>query len=141
MIIKSIREALAGRPLVSVSSATTLDTASDIMVSQNVSAVVVLDNGQLVGILTEKDVIRHVSQQGGLSQTCVASVMRTDVHYVETRDSLAHALERMRVGGFRHMPVVDLGQHVIGMLSLRDIPVEYHVMSECCLPAEARSAA
>lgn len=141
MIIKSIREALAGRPLVSVSPTTTLDAASDIMASQNVTAIVVLDNEQLVGILTEKDVIRHVSQQGGLSQTQVAAVMCTDVRYVETRDSLSHALGRMKADGFRHMPVVDLGQHVIGMLSLRDIPVEYHVMSECCLPTEARSAA
>ncbi len=121
MIVTSIREVLNNRPVFFVPPDATLEQAFDVMAVYRMGAVMVLDHGDLKGILTEKDVIRHVSQQGGFQVTTVASVMTRNVACIETRDSLIHALRVMKQGGFRHVPVLDLSQKVIGMVSEQDI--------------------
>lgn len=78
----------------------------------------VVDGGQLVGILTEYDIVRL--PDGDLSQLTMADVMTRDPDTLREDDTLAVALHHMAVGGFRHIPVVEDGAPR-GFISIRGI--------------------
>jgi CBS domain-containing protein len=89
------------------------------MVAKDVGAVLVLDDGRLVGILTERDVLRAVA--GGIGDdTLVADWMTRDPETMEADEPIRQAAVLMIHGGFRHVPVTD-GDDVVGMLSIRDL--------------------
>jgi CBS domain-containing protein len=91
------------------------------MVERNIGAVPVLHNGQLVGIFSERDLMRRVVAEGrDPSVTCMAEVMTDDPLSVGTTEELENCMALMRRHGFRHLPVCHEGQ-LIGMVSLRDI--------------------
>ncbi len=91
------------------------------MVERNIGAVPVVHNGKLVGIFSERDLMRRVVAEGRDSRsTCVAEVMTDDPMTVSTTEDLANCMALMRRHGFRHLPVCHEGQ-LIGIVSLRDI--------------------
>ena len=97
---------------------TTLVDAARRMHERRVGAVVVLDGERLVGILTERDVLRAVATDrvdGPVSD----SMTRIPTRSRPTR-SPGQAAAIMIHGGFRHLPVVD-GETVVGMISIRDL--------------------
>lgn len=128
MFIKSIREILEGRSLRAISPDATLEAASDLMLEARMSALPVVENGDLVGIITERDILRHVSQFGGYATARVALAMTRDAVTIETRESAVDAVVRMQAGGFRQLPVIDMGGKVVGLLTVDDIPFECKVM-------------
>ncbi|MBO0612689.1 CBS domain-containing protein [Thiothrix fructosivorans] len=95
-----------------------------------VGALVVFDQQQLVGILSERDVIRRcLGIDLHVDETAVAMVMTKTPITIDAGSSLANALEVMQTGGFHHLPVTKDGQ-LIGLLELDDIPEEYHLLLE-----------
>jgi CBS domain-containing protein len=89
------------------------------MVDRNVGAVLVLEDGRLAGIMTERDLMRAVAR--GLSDdTVVSECMTADPETIAPDDTIEHAAVLMIHGGFRHLPVVD-GDDVVGVLSIRDL--------------------
>ena len=128
MSIESIREILNGRGLVSIAPDATLEAANELMLEGRVTAMPVVEEGELVGIINERDILRHVSQFGGFATTRVADAMTRNVVSIETRCSIVDAVARMQAGGFRHLPVTEMGGKVVGMLTLDDIPFEYKTM-------------
>src|SRR5215467_9540834 len=91
------------------------------MVQRNIGAVPVVHNGKLVGIFSERDLMRRVVAEGRDSRsTCMAEVMTDDPLTVSTSEDLETCLTLMRRHGFRHLPVCHEG-HLVGMVSLRDI--------------------
>lgn len=106
------------RDLLSVERTASLLDAAREMHERKVGAVVVLDEGRLVGILTERDVLRAVAtDRVGLT---VAESMTHAPDTVEPTESSGHAASLMIHGGFRHLPVVD-GDAVVGIVSIRDL--------------------
>ena len=106
---------------------TVLDTVCA-MVERNIGAVPVLQNGKVVGIFSERDLMRRVVAEGRDPRaTCIAEVMTEDPMAVGTAEDLETCLTLMRRHGFRHLPVCHEG-HLIGMVSLRDILL--HDLSE-----------
>ncbi|MGC9417830.1 MAG: cyclic nucleotide-binding/CBS domain-containing protein [Rhodovulum sp.] len=96
----------------------------------DVGALAVIEKGALVGILTERDVIRRaVCRELAMDDTTVGRVMTPDPATVEIDESLSDAQTAMMAGGFRHLPVMEAGR-AVGMLSFRDVPAEYRVMVE-----------
>ena len=89
------------------------------MADRNVGAVLVLDDGRLVGIMTERDLMRAVAR-GLRDETLVADCMTRDPETIDPEDTTDHAAVLMIHGGFRHLPVVR-GSDVVGMLSIRDL--------------------
>ncbi len=142
MYFKSIREIIDGKQFVAVTPDMTLETASDLMLEHRTSATPVLLEGELVGILTEQDILRHVSQCGGFATSRVAEAMTRHVVSIETRSSIPDAFVLMQTSGCNRLPVVDLGGKVVGLLSSDDIPFEYKSMSasyvawRCTMAAE-----
>jgi CBS domain-containing protein len=107
------------RDLLSVEPGLPLTEVAKRMVAKDVGAVLVTEGEQLVGILTERDVLRAVAR--GIDQdTTAADWMTRDPETLEPEESTEHAAVLMIHGGFRHLPVTENDQ-VVGMLSIRDL--------------------
>jgi CBS domain-containing protein len=89
------------------------------MVDRNVGAVLVLDDGRLAGIMTERDLMRAVACGLG-DDAVVRECMTADPDTIAPDDTIEHAAVLMIHGGYRHLPVVD-GDDVVGVLSIRDL--------------------
>jgi CBS domain-containing protein len=89
------------------------------MAARSVGAAIVLEGERLVGILTERDVLRAVGADRDGSAT-VDDCMTKHPETVESSDTTDQAAALMIHGGFRHLPVVDGGQ-VVGIVSIRDL--------------------
>ncbi len=79
----------------------------------------VLAGDRLVGVFTERDVLRAVAR-GHADEPTVGDWMTPDPETIEPDDTTEHAAVLMIHGGFRHLPVVDAGK-VVGILSIRDL--------------------
>ena len=98
--------------------ATSLVDAARRMHERRVGAVVVTEGDRLVGIVTERDVLRAVAT-GGV-EAPVADAMTRSPETIGPDESAGQAAALMIHGGFRHLPVVD-GGDVVGMVSIRDL--------------------
>jgi len=99
---------------------TVLDTVRA-MVERNIGAVPVLHNNKVVGIFSERDLMRRVVAEGrDPRSTCMAEIMTDDPLTINMNEDLDTCMTLMRRHGFRHLPVCHEGQ-LIGMVSLRDI--------------------
>jgi CBS domain-containing protein len=107
------------RNLLSVEPGETITEVAQRMVERNVGAVLVLDGGRPVGIMTERDLMRAVAR-GLHGDAVVADYMTKDPETIEPDDTTQHAAVLMIHGGFRHLPVVE-GDDVVGILSIRDL--------------------
>jgi CBS domain-containing protein len=98
------------------------------MVEHNIGAVPVVHNGRLVGIFSERDLMKRVVAEGvDPRSTCLAEVMTDDPLTVNMNEELESCLTLMRRHNFRHLPVCHEGQ-LVGIISLRDILL--HDLSE-----------
>jgi CBS domain-containing protein len=107
------------RDLLSVEPGATLNEAAKRMAARGVGAVIVLDGERLVGILTERDVLKAVAA-GTAAGARVEEWMTKHPETIEPSDSTEHAAALMIHGGFRHLPVLEDGLPV-GILSIRDL--------------------
>jgi CBS domain-containing protein len=107
------------RDLLSVEPGLSLTEVAKRMVAKDVGAVLVSEGKQLVGILTERDVLRAVAR-GIEEDTTVADWMTRDPDTLDPDESTEHAAVLMIHGGFRHLPVTE-NDEVVGMLSIRDL--------------------
>ena len=107
------------RDLLTVSPGEALQEVAQRMVDRDVGAVLVMEGSALVGILTERDVLRAVA--AGINEgTLVSDWMTRDPETMAPDDTTQHAAVLMIHGGFRHLPLVE-GADVVGMLSIRDL--------------------
>jgi len=107
------------RDLLSVEPTAPVAEVAKRMVERNVGAVLVLDGGRLVGIMTERDLMRAVAR-GLHGDAVVGDYMSTDPETIEPDDTTEHAAVLMIHGGFRHLPVVER-ESPVGILSIRDL--------------------
>ena len=107
------------RDLLTVDSSLPLAEVAARMVDRSVGAVLVLEGERLVGILTERDVLRAVAR-GIRDDAVVHEWMTTDPDTIDPDETTEHAATMMMHGGFRHLPVTE-GGAVVGILSIRDL--------------------
>lgn len=88
-------------------------------VERNIGAVPVLRDGALVGILSERDLMKRIVAEGR-ARTRVSEIMTPEPYTVGPREDLETCMLLMSQHGFRHLPICD-GKKLIGMVSLRDI--------------------
>lgn len=121
MIVKSIIDA-KGRDVVTIEPDASLDTAAKLLVERRIGAVVVLGpDHRVIGILSERDIVRAVSEQGSTALQGQVSQMMTRKVATCTLDETIHSImERMTTGKFRHMPVVEQGR-LAGIVSIGDV--------------------
>ncbi len=101
----------------------TVAKALEVMRKKKVGAVMVVKGRprRLAGILTERDVLNHVVTTKGYGRLRLEKVMTKAPESLRPKDSLAYALNKMSVGRFRHIPLVDDRNVPVGMLSIRDV--------------------
>lgn len=110
---------IMSRELVSVAPGLPLQEAARQMSGRHVGAALVLDGERLIGILTERDVLRAFADYGE-GAIRVADWMTANPETIEPSETTGRAGVLMIHGGFRHLPVVD-GGTVVGMVSIRDL--------------------
>ena len=125
---KSIRDVLKnkGSTVVSISADATVYKALELMADKNVGALLVMDGGQLTGIISERDYARKVILEGLSSlETAVQKIMLTKVIYITPDRSVEEGLALMSDKNCRHLPVLE-DKELIGMVSIGDL-VKAHV--------------
>jgi len=111
-----------GTEVWSVAPDDTVLDALGAMAEHNVGAVLVLDGGELVGIVSERDYVRRAAFNEQVSQdTPVSEIMTTDVHTVTPTERVAECVETMTEQRVRHLPVVDDAGRLVGLVSIGDI--------------------
>ena len=109
-------------PPVTVLPTTTVQSALEILLKNNIGALLVVDEkGLLTGIFSERDVLKKVAGvQECFTTLPVSQFMSAKVETVSIHDPLVFVLHKMDVGGYRHLPIVDKGKPV-GIVSVRDM--------------------
>lgn len=119
-----ISQLLEGRPsadIVSCTSDILLHDAIRILADKRIGAMPVVENGQVVGIISERDVLYCLASEGGSSLgKTVREVMTAPAVTVECNTSCVEALALMTARRFRHLPVVEQGE-MRGFLSIGDL--------------------
>ncbi|HZU23665.1 MAG TPA: CBS domain-containing protein [Terriglobales bacterium] len=119
--MNTIREILHGRDTFSANAHDSVLHTARYMVEHNIGAVPVLNEGQLEGIFSERDIMKRVLVEGlDPASTRVAEVMTRNPLVVSPDDKIEHCLVLMKQHGFRHLPVCN-GRKLEGFLSLRDL--------------------
>ena len=102
--------------VVSLTPEATLKEASELMAKQKIGSVVIIDNGNPVGIITERDFATKVVLQSFSSETKVSEVMSSPVIHVTSDQSVADIIDIMANKDIRKVPVIDDGK-VLGMIT------------------------
>jgi CBS domain-containing protein len=105
---------------ITVAPEDTLGEVAERMTTQNVGAVIVKDYGRLIGILTERDMLRAMAARVHTSDARIRQWMTADPVTASPDMSLEEAAQVMLDNGFRHLPVVE-GSDVLGVVSLRRV--------------------
>jgi CBS domain-containing protein len=110
------------------------------MRQERVGCVLVCQSGRLVGIFTERDLIRRVLAEGRGEETApLGQCMTKDPVVVQPGEPIGSAVRRMQEGGYRHLPVVDAVGRPVGILSVKRIVhylVEHFPSTVYCLPPD-----
>ncbi|MEU8465589.1 CBS domain-containing protein [Streptomyces sp. NPDC029003] len=121
---RRVHEVMTGNP-VSVEQLTTLAEAARVMRDADIGDVLVVDQGKLRGILTDRDiVVRALAQDRDPSDTTVLSVCTTEPVTVRRDDAVDQAVDLMRRHALRRLPVESENGELVGIVSLGDLEVE-----------------
>jgi CBS domain-containing protein len=111
-----------GREVISIEPGATLADATRLLAQRRIGAALILGaDRRIVGIISERDIVRVLAERGAAAlDEPVSRTMTRDVLTCTPSDAVASIMERMTIGKFRHMPVVEQGQ-AIGLVSIGDI--------------------
>ncbi len=110
-----------GHDIITITPDTMVYNALEIMVERNVSALIVMEGGELAGIFTERDYARKVILKGKASkETLIGEIMTSDLITVSPDTSLETCMRLMTGKLIRHLPVVDNGR-LVGIISIGDV--------------------
>ncbi len=121
MNVKAILAAKGGE-IVCIEPTADLAAATQLLSANRIGAVLIKGaGGHIAGILSERDIVRALSQHGAAALALpIGQVMTREVTTCTEEDNLATIMELMTAGKFRHMPVVSKG-HLVGLISIGDV--------------------
>lgn len=121
-IKKTIGEILSNESPPWVEPTDLVAKAADLMLSSHAGCVLVVEGGRLTGIFTERDYLNRVAAESLDPQsTPVSHVMTRSPEALRRGDCVTYAINKMVVGGFRSVPMVDAGGSPVGLLRIRDV--------------------
>ncbi len=119
--MKTIGSLIRGREVFFIEPSATVMETVQLLVEKKVGAVPVLENGRVVGIFSERDLLTRVVAKGLSPDTVkVADVMSRDIIVAQASDTIDECEQRMNQARIRHVPVVE-GDRMIGFVSLRGL--------------------
>jgi MHS family proline/betaine transporter-like MFS transporter len=116
---------LVRRKPITISGEATIHDVVKIMAEQNIGFLVVVENGRMVGVLSERDVVRSLAERGNLSVK-VSDICKRDIITLQADATLEEAAEKMGKHGIRHIVVVNKSGELIGVVSVRDLIQELY---------------
>ncbi len=127
---KKIRDVMVpkGR-LVYTTPDTTVKDAVKLMVKSNVGSILIVENDKLVGIFTERDLMKMIAEDKPV-YTAIGDVMTKNPVSLKPDDPLSKAALLMSERGFRHVPIVDEEGNLVGIVSSRDISRVFYEAAE-----------
>ena len=124
---RPIRDLPNLREPLSLACGSPIARAIELMNRAAVGCVLVVEDGRLSGVFTERDVLTRVMGTGvDCERTPVDAVMTPAPECLTLDDGIAYALNKMSVGGFRHVPLVDADHRPTGVVGMRHV-VDYIV--------------
>ena len=110
------------QPPLAVELGTNMKNALNSLQQEKQNCLLITENNKLKGILTERDILLKVTGKGfDLDLVTVDEFMTEDPEYLSPEDPLAYALNKMHIGGFRHVPIVDDLMKPVGLISISNI--------------------
>ena len=110
-------------------------SAAERMWRQQTGSLVITEDGQLAGIITERDLLRAVALGGDPDKTTVDDAMTTEVFTVPPDMPLQDAAREMAARWIRHLPVVEAGK-LLGVVSMRDVTGVFAAMATASVRVE-----
>ena len=107
-------------PVMTIEASASLRLASLALSSGRIGTLVVTDGSDVLGILSERDIVCAVAEGADPDKIPVASAMSRDPRYLTAGEDVTAAIEVMLAAGIRHLPVFEEGE-LIGMVSIRDL--------------------
>jgi CBS domain-containing protein len=113
-----------GSNITTVTPDTSVLDALRIMADQNIGSVMVMDNGQYLGIMTERDYSRKIILKGKSStDTPVSEIMSSDIPRITPADSIDYCMQLMSDKNIRYLPVFE-SEQIMGIISINDVVKE-----------------
>ncbi len=110
------------KPAITVEIDTTVQDAVHLMQTKRIGCVLVTSHNKLLGIFTERDVLKKILGAAfDLRSTPITEVMTTNPQALNEDDTIAYALNFMDLGGYRHIPLVNDNFEPVGLVSVKDI--------------------
>ncbi len=121
-LAEEFADSIESKPFVQIEPSATIEQAIEALFRSKVSSVLVVDQGRVVGIFTERDVLEKVAEQyPKLAGNAVSEVMTTNPTVVYETDPAAAALAAIAIGGHRHVPVLGVDNRLHGIVSPRRV--------------------
>jgi CBS domain-containing protein len=121
---QTVRDVMTADPKTVPGSAPLIEAARR-MRDEGIGPLLVLDNGEVKGIVTDRDiVVRGIAEGADPAQTSVGEVCSTDLETLSPGDSIDRAVQLMRDKSIRRLPVVDEAGKPVGIVSLGDLAIE-----------------
>ena len=119
--MENIKELLAQRQLYTVSKGTTIKEVVFYLAEKKVGLVPVMENGKLVGVFSERDLVRRViAQNRSLDETKVEDVMSTKLVIADIGEANESVLAKMKEANTRHILIIE-NEKLVGVLAMRDL--------------------
>jgi CBS domain-containing protein len=120
MTVRSILDS-KGHQVLSVELEAKLSEAIKVLSERKIGAVLVMSEGRMEGILSERDIVRVLGERGArVLDEAVSAVMTRKVVSCRESDTVSGLMEMMTLGKFRHLPVVE-DSKVVGLISIGDV--------------------
>ena len=125
--------AIRSKPYAEIDPDKTVYGALQALAGLKIASLLVVDKGKLVGVFTERDALERVSTRlNEVKDLPVTEVMTTDPVVVYETDPAAAALHAIAVAGYRHVPVLDIDDQVVGVISPRRVFDFIHKRLQTC---------
>lgn len=120
-VVRDLLKAKSGHSIFNVTASTSVLDAMKLMADRNIGAVLVMEGEKIVGILSERDIVRKVDLAGKTSPaTLVGEIMTERVLYIEAAQPLEDCMALMTEKRIRHLPVMENGS-LLGLISIGDV--------------------
>ncbi len=111
---------IKGLECFSINSTDNLQAAAKQMAECNIGALLVMDRGSLVGIVTERDIVKNSANEKSLKDVVIKDAMSANLLVVKPADDLDYVMAIMIQNNIRHLPVIE-ESGLLGLLSMRDV--------------------
>ncbi|MDQ2796440.1 MAG: CBS domain-containing protein [Actinomycetota bacterium] len=116
-----LRHKTRGDGIITIAPSDTVTTLVAALTEHNVGALPAVEDGRVLGIVSERDVVRHVAKHGAaVLERSVADIMTTSVVSCTSGDTVDDIAETMTSRRIRHMPVIDKDE-LVGIVSIGDV--------------------